>query len=172
MKLLIKFVNIVNKVINFFKIDYDNDYTPVPDYPWIEINSNLHWRVNTNHPEFIKNIIGFKCEEIKTKVDQGIPYDIIGDGIMVAKAEDVRKHAKKQFDVAAKIIPTVTEGKLKGGNGYTRNPPPKNYVKPKTPPPCPPPPPSREYKCTFFGLVETQESIDKTKKYKEGNNNE
>lgn len=50
MKLLTKFVNIINKVIDFFKIDYDNDYTPVPDYPWIEINSNLHWRVNTNHP--------------------------------------------------------------------------------------------------------------------------
>lgn len=169
MKLLTKFVNIINKVIDFFKIDYDNDYTPVPDYPWIEINSNLHWRVNTNHPEFIKNIVGFKYEEANVKESQGIPYDIVGDGILVAKAEDVRKHAKKQFDAAAKIVPTVTEGKLKGRNGYTRNPPiHENYTKPE-PPPCPHPPPSRVYKCTFFGFVETQESIDKAKKYKEEN---
>lgn len=108
----------------------------------------------------------------KVKEKQGIPYDIIGDGIMVARADDVRRHAKKQFDAAAKIVPTVTEGKLNGGNGCTRNPPiPENYTKPKQPP-CPPPPPSREYKCTFFGFVETQESIDKTNKYKDGNNSE
>ncbi len=63
------------------------------------------------------------------------------------------------------IVMEVTEGKLKGGKGYTRNPPiPENYTKPKQPP-CPPPPPSREYKCTFFGLVETQESIKKREEY-------
>lgn len=167
MKLLTKFIN---KIIDFFKIDYNNDYTPVPDYPWIEINSNLHWRVNTNHPEFIKNIIGFKYEESKTEEYQGIPYDVVGSkGIMVTTAEDIRKHAKKQFDAAAKIVPSVTVGKLKGGNRYTRNPPiPENYTKPK-PPPCPPAPLNRQFKCTFFGFVETQESIDKTKKYKEEN---
>lgn len=142
MKLLTKFVNIIIKVIDFFEVDYDNDYEPVPKYPWLEINSNLHWRVNTSHPEFIKNIVGFKYEENKTEENQGIPYDIIADGVMVAKVEDVRKHAKKQFDTAAKVVPTVIEGKLKSGNGYTRNPPiPENYTKPK-PPPCPPPPPS------------------------------
>lgn len=168
MKLLTKFVNIINKIIDFFNIDYGNDYTPVPDYPWIEINSNLHWRVNTNHPEFIKNIIGFKYEESKTEENHGIPYDIVGNGIMVTNAQDIRKHAKKQFDAAAKTAPTVIEGKLKG-RGYTRNLPiPENYTKPK-PPPCPPAPPSREFKCTFFGFVETQESIDKTNKYKKEN---
>lgn len=30
--------------------------------------------------------------------DEGIPYNITGNGIMVADAEDVRKHAKHQFD--------------------------------------------------------------------------
>ena len=30
--------------------------------------------------------------------EEGIPYNIIGNGIMVADAEDVRKHAKHQFD--------------------------------------------------------------------------
>lgn len=30
--------------------------------------------------------------------DEGIPYNITGNGIMVADAEDVRKYAKHQFD--------------------------------------------------------------------------
>lgn len=30
--------------------------------------------------------------------EEGIPYSTIGNGIMVADADDVRKHAKHQFD--------------------------------------------------------------------------
>lgn len=30
--------------------------------------------------------------------EEGIPYNIIGSGIMVADADDVRKYAKHQFD--------------------------------------------------------------------------
>lgn len=57
--------------------------------------------------EFICNMFGFveskesisKREEYVKNKDKGIPYDIIGSsGIMVADAEDVRKHAKRQFD--------------------------------------------------------------------------
>lgn len=56
--------------------------------------------------EFICNMFGFteskesisKREEYMKSKDEGIPYDIIGSGIMVADAEDVRKHAKHQFD--------------------------------------------------------------------------
>lgn len=33
---------------------------------------------------------------VKNK-EEGIPYDIIGNGVMVADAEEVRKHAKHQF---------------------------------------------------------------------------
>lgn len=35
---------------------------------------------------------------MKNKEEEGIPYNIIGNGIMVADAEEVRKHAKYQFD--------------------------------------------------------------------------
>lgn len=36
--------------------------------------------------------------------DEGIPYSIIGNGIMVADAEDVRKYAKHQFDKCNKYF--------------------------------------------------------------------
>lgn len=56
--------------------------------------------------EFICNIFGFneskesinKREQYMKNKEEGIPYSIIGNGVMVADAEDVRKYAKHQFD--------------------------------------------------------------------------
>lgn len=50
------FYKIIDIVVKFWKsiIDPDNDWTPHPKYPWLEIDSNLSWRVNTQHPDWWK----------------------------------------------------------------------------------------------------------------------
>ena len=53
-------------------------------------------------------------------------------------------------------------------NKHGRNqPPPENYVKPVPTPP--PPPPNREFRCGFFGMKETDESIKATRRWLEDN---
>lgn len=53
-------------------------------------------------------------------------------------------------------------------NKQGRNPPcPENYVKPIPTPP--PPPPNREFRCGFFGMKETDKSIEATKQWLDSN---
>lgn len=54
--------------------------------------------------KFVCGLLGFneskrsvnKREQYMKNRDEGIPYNVIGNGIMVADAEDVRKHANLQ----------------------------------------------------------------------------
>lgn len=48
----------------------------------------------------------------KNKEEEGIPYNIIGNGIMVADTEEVRKHAKHQFDKCNEYFDKQQEGSM------------------------------------------------------------
>ena len=71
MKIITK---LINNTIKFVKsiTNPGDDWQPHPDYPWLEINGNLSWRVNTKHPDWWNGVME-KWDNVDTS-NTDIPY--------------------------------------------------------------------------------------------------
>lgn len=97
---MIKFIgNIINKVMKLFSYDAANDWQQHPEYPWMEINGNLVWRVNIDHPCYWK---GFEEK----------------NGAAFNKLNRPSKTPKQILELAIKICEDYSEDKYKLYKGY------------------------------------------------------